>query len=140
MMPVDIAAVQKAIADGADPTQILDATAAGNDEPVSMEGGGGGHTRVQLELTGQVVDPTAGFGTKGLGSPNGDINLPVAGILSGSASLFPPEVTIAEFAGNDGYINKNEFHRTHLSGTSNQNHVTLTFTDSQKTHSPSMSL
>ncbi|QLS04930.1 retention module-containing protein [Citrobacter freundii] len=128
----DIAAVQKAIADGADPTQILDATAAGNDEPVSMEGGGGGHTRVQLELTGQVVDPTAGFGTKGLGSPNGDINLPVAGILSGSASLFPPEVTIAEFAGNDGYINKNEFHRTHLSGTSNQNHVTLTFTDSQK--------
>nr|WP_153880076.1 retention module-containing protein [Citrobacter freundii] len=128
----DIAAVQKAIADGADPTQILDATAAGNDEPVSMEGGGGGHTRVQLELTGQVVDPTAGFDTKGLGSPNGDINLPVAGILSGSASLFPPEVTIAEFAGNDGYINKNEFHRTHLSGTSNQNHVTLTFTDSQK--------
>ncbi|QLR71930.1 retention module-containing protein [Citrobacter freundii] len=128
----DIAAVQKAIADGADPTQILDATAAGNDEPVPMEGGGGGHTRVQLELTGQVVDPTAGFGTKGLGSPNGDINLPVAGILSGSASLFPPEVTIAEFAGNDGYINKNEFHRTHLSGTSNQNHVTLTFTDSQK--------
>ncbi|TKU07010.1 retention module-containing protein, partial [Citrobacter sp. wls829] len=128
----DIAAVQKAIADGADPTQILDATAAGNDEPVPMEGGGGGHTRVQLELTGQVVDPTAGFDTKGLGSPNGDINLPVAGILSGSASLFPPEVTIAEFAGNDGYINKNEFHRTHLSGTSNQNHVTLTFTDSQK--------
>ncbi|MBA7731360.1 retention module-containing protein [Citrobacter freundii] len=128
----DIAAVQKAIADGADPTQILDATAAGNDEPVPMEGGGGGHTRVQLELTGQVVDPTAGFGTKGLGSPNGDINLPVAGILSGSASLFPPEVTIAEFAGNDGYINKNEFRRTHLSGTSNQNHVTLTFTDSQK--------
>ena len=128
----DIAAVQKAIADGADPTQILDATAAGNDEPVPMEGGGGGHTRVQLELTGQVVDPTAGFDTQGLGSPNGDINLPVAGILSGSASLFPPEVTIAEFAGNDGYINKNEFHRTHLSGTSNQNHVTLTFTDSQK--------
>ncbi len=42
----DIAAVQKAIADGADPTQILDATAAGNDEPVPMEGGGGGHTRV----------------------------------------------------------------------------------------------
>ncbi|WP_370551848.1 Ig-like domain-containing protein, partial [Citrobacter sp. Res13-Sevr-PEB04-36] len=52
--------------------------------------------------------------------------------MSGSASIFPPEVSITEFAGNDGFINKNEFHRTHLSGSSNQNHVTLTFTDSQK--------
>lgn len=126
----DIAAVQKAIADGADPTQVLEATAAGNDAPVQLEGGGGGHTLVQLELTGQVVDPTAGFNTKGLGSPNWDINLPVGG--AGSASVFPPEVQITEFAGNDGFINKSEFHQTHLSGTSNQNHVTLTFTDSQK--------
>ncbi|MGU0039950.1 retention module-containing protein [Citrobacter freundii complex sp. 2025EL-00176] len=128
----DIAAVQKAIADGADPTQVLEATAAGNDAPVQLEGGGGGHTLVQLELTGQVVDPTAGFNTKGLGSPNWDINLPVGGEGAGSASVFPPEVQITEFAGNDGFINKSEFHQTHLSGTSNQNHVTLTFTDSQK--------
>lgn len=128
----DIAAVQKAIADGADPTQVLEATAAGNDGPVELEGGGGGHTLVQLELTGQVVDPTAGFNTKGLGSPNWDINLPVGGEGAGSASVFPPEVQITEFAGNDGFINKSEFHQTHLSGTSNQNHVTLTFTDSQK--------
>lgn len=128
----DIAAVQKAIADGADPTQVLEATAAGNDAPVQLEGGGGGHTLVQLELTGQVVDPTAGFNTKGLGSPNWEINLPVGGVGAGSASVFPPEVQITEFAGNDGFINKSEFHQTHLSGTSNQNHVTLTFTDSQK--------
>ncbi|MBJ9296770.1 retention module-containing protein [Citrobacter werkmanii] len=128
----NIAAVQKAIADGADPTQVLEATAAGNDAPVQLEGGGGGHTLVQLELTGQVVDPTAGFNTKGLGSPNWDINLPVGGEGAGSASVFPPEVQITEFAGNDGFINKSEFHQTHLSGTSNQNHVTLTFTDSQK--------
>ena len=128
----DIAAAQKAIADGADPTQVLEATAAGNEAPVTLEGGGGGHTLVQLELTGQVVDPTAGFNTKGLGSPNWDINLPVGGIDAGSASVFPPEVQITEFAGNDGFINKNEFHQTHLSGTSNQNHITLTFTDSQK--------
>ena len=128
----DIAAAQKAIADGADPTQVLEATAAGNEAPVTLEGGGGGHTLVQLELTGQMVDPTAGFNTKGLGSPNWDINLPVGGIDAGSASVFPPEVQITEFAGNDGFINKNEFHQTHLSGTSNQNHITLTFTDSQK--------
>ncbi|QMN66333.1 retention module-containing protein [Citrobacter freundii] len=128
----DIAAAQKAIADGADPTQVLEATAAGNEAPVTLEGGGGGHTLVQLELTGQVVDPTAGFNTKGLGSPNWDINLPIGGIDAGSASVFPPEVQITEFAGNDGFINKNEFHQTHLSGTSNQNHITLTFTDSQK--------
>ncbi|MBA8326094.1 retention module-containing protein [Citrobacter freundii] len=128
----DIAAAQKAIADGADPTQVLEATAAGNEAPITLEGGGGGHTLVQLELTGQVVDPTAGFNTKGLGSPNWDINLPVGGIDAGSASVFPPEVQITEFAGNDGFINKSEFHQTHLSGTSNQNHITLTFTDSQK--------
>ncbi|MEB2420120.1 retention module-containing protein [Citrobacter sp. R-1.5.2] len=128
----DIAAVQKAIADGADPTQTLDATAAGNEEPVQLEGGGGGHTLVQLALTGQVVDPTAGFDTQGLGSPTWDINQPVGGMDTGTASVFPPEVQITEFAGNDGYINNTEFHRTHLSGTSNQNHVTLTFTDSQK--------
>ncbi|HBU6169179.1 TPA: retention module-containing protein [Citrobacter freundii] len=128
----DIAAAQKAIADGADPTQVLEATAAGNEAPVTLEGGGGGHTLVQLELTGQVVDPTAGFNTKGLGSQNWDINLPIGGIDAGSASVFSPEVQITEFAGNDGFINKNEFHQTHLSGTSNQNHITLTFTDSQK--------
>ncbi|MDA8498943.1 retention module-containing protein [Citrobacter sp. Igbk 17] len=128
----DIAAVQKAIADGADPTQTLDATAAGNEAPVQLEGGGGGHTLVQLALTGQVVDPTAGFDTQGLGSPTWDINQPVGGMDTGTASVFPPEVQITEFAGNDGYINNTEFHRTHLSGTSNQNHVTLTFTDSQK--------
>ncbi|WP_416001643.1 retention module-containing protein [Citrobacter portucalensis] len=128
----DIAAAQKAIADGADPTQVLEATAAGNEAPATLEGGGGGHTLVQLELTGQVVDPTAGFNTKGLGSPNWDINLPIGGVTADSASVFPPEVQITEFAGNDGFINKSEFHQTHLSGTSNQNHITLTFTDSQK--------
>ena len=128
----DIAAAQKAIADGADPTQVLEATAAGNEAPATLEGGGGGHTLVQLELTGQVVDPTAGFNTKGLGSPNWDINLPIGGVTAGSASVFPPEVQITEFVGNDGFINKSEFHQTHLSGTSNQNHITLTFTDSQK--------
>jgi large repetitive protein len=132
----DVAALQKAIADGTDPTQSLEATAAGNEAPVQLEGGGGGHTLVQLDLTGQVVDPTAGFKTTGIGSPVGENLLP-EGALSdgdngGSAPILPPQVYIDNFAGNDGFINKNEINHTPIDGTSNQNHVTLVFTDSQK--------
>ncbi|WP_244202427.1 retention module-containing protein [Buttiauxella warmboldiae] len=132
----DVASLQKAIADGADPTQALEATAAGNEPPVQIEGGGGGHTLVQLDLTGQIVDPTAGFNTAGLGVPTPELNLPENGFTingpSGSSPVLPPLVHIDDFAGNDGYINKNEINNTNISGSSNQNHVTLTFTDSQK--------
>ncbi|MCE0827396.1 retention module-containing protein [Buttiauxella sp. A2-C2_NF] len=128
----DVAALQKAIADGADPTQSLEATAAGNQTPVQIEGGGGGHTLVQLDLTAQIVDPTAGFNTQGLGAPTWEHNLPEGGLNAGSPPVLPPQVHIDEFAGNDGYVNKNEINHAHISGTSNQKHVTLTFTDSQK--------
>lgn len=70
---LDIASAQKAIADGADPTHTLEATAAGNEPPVNIEGGGGGHTLVQLDLTGQIISPTAGFPTAGPGSTAPDI-------------------------------------------------------------------
>jgi ribosomal 50S subunit-recycling heat shock protein len=129
----DVASIQKAIADGADPTQALEATAAGNEPPVQIEGGGGGHTLVQLDLTGQIIDPTAGFNTQGIGAPTWALNLPENGLDDGgSPPVLPPLVNIEDFAGNDGYINKNEINHTNISGTSNQNHVTLTFTDSQK--------
>ncbi|MFB0713955.1 retention module-containing protein, partial [Buttiauxella noackiae] len=129
----DVASLQKAIADGADPTQALEATAAGNEAPVQIEGGGGGHTLVQLDLTGQIIDPTAGFKTAGLGSPTWELNLPENGLAdAGSPPVLPPLVNIDDFAGNDGFINKNEINHTPISGTSNQNHITLTFTDSQK--------
>ncbi|WP_157092052.1 retention module-containing protein, partial [Buttiauxella gaviniae] len=129
----DVASLQKSIADGADPTQALEATAAGNEAPVQIEGGGGGHTLVQLDLTGQIIDPTAGFKTVGLGSPTWELNLPENGLAdAGAPPVLPPLVNIDDFAGNDGFINKNEINHTNISGTSNQNHITLTFTDSQK--------
>ncbi|TNV18848.1 retention module-containing protein, partial [Buttiauxella sp. B2] len=129
----DVASLQKAITDGADPTQALEATAAGNEAPVSLEGGGGGHTVVQLDLTGLVVDPTAGFKTAGIGAPGTDTVRfdPGNDASSNSSPILPPQVRIEDFAGNDGYVNKDEQPHTPISGTSNQNHVTLVFTDSQ---------
>ena len=58
----DIAAIQQAIPDGQDPTQILQATAAGPQSPSGSgePGAGGAHTHVILDLTGERVDPTAG--------------------------------------------------------------------------------
>ncbi|MCE0812123.1 retention module-containing protein, partial [Buttiauxella sp. W03-F01] len=131
----DVASLQKAITDGVDPTKALEATAAGNETPVHIEGGGGGHTLVQLDLTGKVVDPSAGFNTLGLGVPTPEINLPQSGLTTGndssSSPVLPPLVHIDDFAGNDGYVNKNEIDHAHVSGTSNEDHVILTFTDSQ---------
>ncbi|AGB80020.1 type 1 secretion C-terminal target domain (VC_A0849 subclass) [Enterobacteriaceae bacterium strain FGI 57] len=68
--PQDLAAAQQAIAEGADPSQVLEATAAGNPVTSSATGeagdGGEGHTHVVLDLTGQILDPTAGYPTEGI--------------------------------------------------------------------------
>ncbi|BBR57465.1 retention module-containing protein [Klebsiella sp. WP4-W18-ESBL-05] len=65
-----IAASQQAIAEGADPTQVLEATAAGNspiiDSSSAPTGAESGHTHVILDLTGEILDPTAGYPTEGL--------------------------------------------------------------------------
>ncbi|HCR3985252.1 TPA: retention module-containing protein, partial [Kluyvera ascorbata] len=74
--PTDVAAIQQAIADGQDPTQILEATAAGPQTIVESGGApgvGGSHTHVILDLTGEVIDPTAGYPTEGLEFPDTDI-------------------------------------------------------------------
>ncbi|MGL5966508.1 MAG: retention module-containing protein [Kluyvera sp.] len=65
-----IAAAQQAIAEGVDPTQILEATAAGNttiiDSSSEPTGAHSGHSHVILDLTGEILDPTAGYPTEGL--------------------------------------------------------------------------
>ncbi|EMF0719305.1 retention module-containing protein [Citrobacter freundii] len=127
----DVAALQKAIADGADPTKTLEATAAGNEPPLHLEGGGGGHTLVQTELTGLIVDPNAGFNTTGIGEPGWRHDLPVGDQGDHTSSVLPPLVHIDFFAGNDNYVNRDEIHHADIKGTSNKDHVVLQFTDSQ---------
>ncbi|MBJ3592292.1 retention module-containing protein [Salmonella enterica subsp. enterica serovar Saintpaul] len=127
----DVAALQKAIADGADPTKTLEATAAGNEPPLHLEGGGGGHTLVQTELTGLIVDPNAGFNTTGIGEPGWRHDLPVGDQGDHASSVLPPLVHIDFFAGNDNYVNRDEIHHADIKGTSNKDHVVLQFTDSQ---------
>ncbi|MFC0143951.1 immunoglobulin-like domain-containing protein [Pectobacterium cacticida] len=63
----EVAALQEAILQGADPTQILEATAAGNTDVGEAGDGGGSHAAVVLDLTGQIVDPTVGYPTAGIG-------------------------------------------------------------------------
>ncbi|RLM17344.1 hypothetical protein BIY26_20855 [Brenneria goodwinii] len=62
----DVESLQSAIAQGEDPTQILEPTAAGNSDIGEAGDGGGSHTPVVLELTGQIVDPLVGYDTAGL--------------------------------------------------------------------------
>ncbi|WP_315709782.1 retention module-containing protein [Brenneria uluponensis] len=73
----DVAALQEAIAQGADPTQVLEATAAGagNGDIGEAGDGGGGHSTadIMLNLTGKIVDPTAGFDTTGITNSVTDI-------------------------------------------------------------------
>ncbi|MFP1733621.1 beta strand repeat-containing protein, partial [Lonsdalea quercina] len=62
----DVASVQEAIEKGLDPTQSLEATAAGGNTSTDIgeAGDGGGHREnVVLDLTGNVVDPTSGYET-----------------------------------------------------------------------------
>ncbi|WP_434060394.1 Ig-like domain-containing protein [Pectobacterium aroidearum] len=64
----DVAAIQDAIAQGADPTQMLEATAAGNDDTGEAGDGGGGHFNptVVLNLTAEVVTTPIGYDTAGI--------------------------------------------------------------------------
>jgi large repetitive protein len=63
--PADVAALQAAIAAGADPSQVADATAAGGAPGAGGADGGGAHSPVVIEQgnTSQVVN--SGFSTEG---------------------------------------------------------------------------
>ena len=64
----EVAQLQQAIEAGMDPTQTLEATAAGPSAGGGGSGGaGGGHSFVMLDATGEVLEATVGFETSGLG-------------------------------------------------------------------------
>ena len=99
-----VAAMQQAIADGLDPTQNLEATAAGPqavDNASEDAGPGGAHTHVILDLTGEVVDPAAGYPTEGFDftSPATDEEMtwlnPDASDVSDTANT-PPDYSIPQ--------------------------------------------
>jgi len=59
----DIAALQQAILEGADPTQVGERTAAGAPAAGGPTADGGGSSFVTLDRSGAEVDPTAGYET-----------------------------------------------------------------------------
>jgi len=59
----EVAALQQAIAEGADPTELGEATAAG-----AGSGEDGGNSFVTVDFIGQSVTPTSGFDTVGINS------------------------------------------------------------------------
>jgi T1SS-143 domain-containing protein len=63
--PGDVAAIQQAIAAGADPTQVAQATAAGGAPGAGGAEGGGSHEPVVLNQANTSGDVTSGFNTQG---------------------------------------------------------------------------
>ncbi|ONK01234.1 hemagglutinin, partial [Pectobacterium actinidiae] len=98
----DVAAIQDAIAQGADPTQVLEATAAGNDDTGEAGDGGGGHFNpaVILDLTAEVVTTTIGYDTASASLTDQALSVP-DGVDSSTllttavdTTTTPPSVTI----------------------------------------------
>ncbi|MFN3357716.1 MAG: retention module-containing protein, partial [Pseudomonas sp.] len=86
-----VAELQQAIAAGADPTQDLEATAAGPTSAGADGAAGGGHSFIVLEATAGVVDPTIGYPTTGLNAGDAVGTTQTAGDNNG---VDPRNVTI----------------------------------------------
>ena len=97
--PTDIAAIQAAIAAGADPTAVADATAAGGAPAAGgSEDGGGGHGFVLLQQANTQGVVGAGFTTSGagIGFPNIDYQLLALLQQTPTVSLLPTGPTVVE--------------------------------------------
>ncbi|MDH4564855.1 retention module-containing protein, partial [Pseudomonas sp. BN411] len=108
----DVAQLQKAIEAGVDPTQALEATAAGPSAGGAGGGAaGGGHSFVMLDATAGQVDPTIGFATSNAplatealveddNTPDADATLPPDTVL--------PDVPNSSPQGQDSSITTDE--------------------------------
>ncbi|WP_409161036.1 retention module-containing protein, partial [Pectobacterium sp. B2J-2] len=99
----DVAAIQDAIAQGADPTQVLEATAAGNDDVGEAGDGGGGHfdSTVILDLTADVVTAPIGYDTAGISFTDRALSVlegadasPLLVTTTNTTDTTPPSVTL----------------------------------------------
>ena len=88
-----VAELQQAIAAGADPTQDLEATAAGPTAAGGDGAAGGGHSFILLEATAGEVDPTIGYPTTGLNAAAAIGNDFTVGNIDNNGST-PRDVTI----------------------------------------------
>ncbi|WP_165788504.1 retention module-containing protein [Stutzerimonas stutzeri] len=104
-----VADLEKAIADGFDPTTQLEPTAAGPAAGGASGAGGGGHSAVMLSETGARVEAVTGFATAGLSNDGVGVEqlngVPSAAFVDTTAPVV--SITLDPVA-SDGTLNLNE--------------------------------